>query len=125
MPVIGVLRAQSADDDYKNVTVPFLQGLKETGYVEGQNVAVEYRYAENQIDRLPALAANLVRRRGAVIIAAGTAEALAARPCIADRILVPASSDCASQYPRRRCPAVESIVVSHKASFGSAGNSFH
>ena len=48
MPVIGFLSAQSADDDYKNVTVPFLQGLKETGYVEGQNVAVEYRYAENQ-----------------------------------------------------------------------------
>ena len=43
MPVIGFLSSQSADDDYKNVTVPFLQGLKETGYVEGQNVAVEYR----------------------------------------------------------------------------------
>jgi putative ABC transport system substrate-binding protein len=60
MPVIGVLSAQSADVDYKNVTVPFLQGLKETGYVEGQNAAVEYRYAENQYDRLPALAAGLV-----------------------------------------------------------------
>ena len=46
MPVVGVLLAQSADD-YKNATVPFLQGLKETGYVEGQNVAVEYRWAEN------------------------------------------------------------------------------
>jgi putative tryptophan/tyrosine transport system substrate-binding protein len=52
MPVIGFLSAQSADDDYKN-TVPFFQGLKETGYVEGQNVAVEYRWAENQYDRLP------------------------------------------------------------------------
>ena len=49
--VVGFLSSQSADDDYKNVTVPFLQGLKETGYVEGQNVAVEYRYAENQFDR--------------------------------------------------------------------------
>jgi putative ABC transport system substrate-binding protein len=49
-PVIGYLSAQSADDDYKDVTVPFLQGLKETGYVEGQNVAVEYRYAENRFD---------------------------------------------------------------------------
>jgi hypothetical protein len=46
MPVIGFLSAQSADDDDKNFTVPFLQGLKESGYVEGQNVAVEYRYAE-------------------------------------------------------------------------------
>ena len=54
MPVIGYLGAQSGDNDYKDFTVPFLQGLKETGYVEGQNVAVEYRWAENQYDRLPA-----------------------------------------------------------------------
>jgi putative tryptophan/tyrosine transport system substrate-binding protein len=54
MPVIGFLNPQSADNS-KNVTVTFLQGLKETGYVEGENVAVEYRWAENQIDRLPAL----------------------------------------------------------------------
>jgi putative ABC transport system substrate-binding protein len=43
VPVVAWLSAQSADDDNKNHTVPFLQGLKETGYVEGQNVAVEYR----------------------------------------------------------------------------------
>jgi putative tryptophan/tyrosine transport system substrate-binding protein len=79
LPVIGFLGVQSADDDYKNITVPFLQGLKETGYVEGQNVAVEYRGAEDQYDRLPALAADLVRRRVAVIVAAGTTAALAAR----------------------------------------------
>jgi hypothetical protein len=47
MPVIGFLSAQSADDS-KNLTVPFLQSLKESGYVEGQNVAIEYRWAENQ-----------------------------------------------------------------------------
>jgi putative tryptophan/tyrosine transport system substrate-binding protein len=79
LPVIGYLGQQSADDDYKNVTVPFLQGLKETGYVEGQNVAIEYRWAENQIDRLPELAADLVRRRVAVIVATADVAALAAK----------------------------------------------
>jgi putative ABC transport system substrate-binding protein len=79
VPVIGFLLPQSADDDYKNATVPFLQGLKETGYVEGQNVGIEYRWAENNMDRLPELAADLVRRRVAVIVAAGTAEAVAAK----------------------------------------------
>jgi putative ABC transport system substrate-binding protein len=78
-PVIGFLSTQSADDDYKNFTVPFLQGLKETGFVEGQNVAIEYRWAENQLDRLPALAADLVCRGVAVILAGGTYAALAAK----------------------------------------------
>jgi putative tryptophan/tyrosine transport system substrate-binding protein len=72
VPVIGYLSPQSADDS-KFLTIPFLQGLKETGYVEGQNVAIEYRWAENQFDRLPALAADLVRRRVAVIVTNGTA----------------------------------------------------
>jgi putative ABC transport system substrate-binding protein len=78
MPVVGFLTDQSADDIYKN-TVPFLQGLKETGYVVGQNVAVEYGYAENQMDRLPSLAADLVRRHVAVIVASGTPAGLAAK----------------------------------------------
>src|SRR6516165_6545977 len=78
-PVVGWLSAGSADDDYKNRTVPFLQGLKETGYVEGQNVAVEYRRAESQLDRLPVLAADLVRRRVTVIVARDTHAALAAK----------------------------------------------
>jgi putative tryptophan/tyrosine transport system substrate-binding protein len=77
VPVIGYLSPQSAQGS-KNFTVPFLQGLKDTGYVEGQNVAVEYRWAENQYDRLPALAADLVRRV-AVIVAAGPEAALAAK----------------------------------------------
>jgi putative tryptophan/tyrosine transport system substrate-binding protein len=53
MPVIGYLSGQSADDEYKNAIVPFLQGLQETGCVVGQNVEMEYRWAENQYDRLP------------------------------------------------------------------------
>jgi putative ABC transport system substrate-binding protein len=79
LPVIGGLLSDSA----RNFTVPFFQGLKETGYVEGQNVAVEHRYAENQFDRLPALAADLVRRRVAVIVAAGIEAALAAKAAVA------------------------------------------
>jgi putative ABC transport system substrate-binding protein len=78
VPVIGVLLTQSANE-YKIEIVAFLQSLKETGYVEGQNVVVEYRYADNQYDRLPALAADLVRRRVAVIVANGSPAALAAK----------------------------------------------
>ena len=79
VPMIGYLSSQSADESYKYFIVPFLQGLKESGYVEGQNVAVEYRFAEIQYDRLPALAADLVLRRVAVIVASGTLASLAAK----------------------------------------------
>jgi putative ABC transport system substrate-binding protein len=79
VPVVGFLSVVTAEDEYKSITVPFLQGLKETGFVEGQNVAIEYRYAENQLDRLPALAADLVRRRVAVIATSGSLAALAAK----------------------------------------------
>ena len=79
MPVIGYLGTQSAELDYKNFTVPFLQGLRETGYVEGQNVAIEYLGAENQADRLPALAADLVCRGVAVIVTSGTPAVVAAK----------------------------------------------
>jgi putative tryptophan/tyrosine transport system substrate-binding protein len=83
MPVVGFLSSESAEDVYKNVTVPFLQSLKETGYVESQNVAVVYSWADYQYDRLPALAADLVRRRVAVIVAVGTPAALAAKAATA------------------------------------------
>ena len=78
VPVVGLLGMQSPEDD-KNVNVPFFQGLKETGYVESHNVTVEYRYAENQIDRLPALAADLVRSRVDVIVARGVTPAAVAK----------------------------------------------
>ena len=79
MPVIGFLHPTSPDA-YPDRLRAFRQGLKDTGYVEGENVAIEYRSAENQIDRLPALSAELVRRQVAVIAAIqGIAAVLAAR----------------------------------------------
>jgi putative ABC transport system substrate-binding protein len=70
MPVIGWLNPTSPDF-FADGLRGFRQGLKDTGYVEGENVSIEYRWAENQMDRLPALAAELVRRRVSVIVASG------------------------------------------------------
>jgi putative tryptophan/tyrosine transport system substrate-binding protein len=70
MPVIGFVNPQSADGHTERLR-GFRQGLKDTGYVEGENIAIEYRWAEGQFDRLGALAAELVRRQVAVIVATG------------------------------------------------------
>jgi putative tryptophan/tyrosine transport system substrate-binding protein len=67
MPVIGHLHSASANA-FEPLVAAFRNGLKETGYVEGQNVAIEFRWAEDQVDRFPALAADLVRRQVAVIV---------------------------------------------------------
>jgi putative ABC transport system substrate-binding protein len=72
MPVIGFLSARSQGED-ANVMATFHRGLKEAGYVEGQNLAIEYRWANGQNDRLPAMAADLVRRQVSVIVANGPA----------------------------------------------------
>jgi putative tryptophan/tyrosine transport system substrate-binding protein len=78
MPVIGVLDARSPGST-EGLLRGFRQGLKETGHVEGENVALEYRWADNQMDRLPALAAELARRQVSVIAASTAAVALAAK----------------------------------------------
>jgi putative ABC transport system substrate-binding protein len=70
MPVVGYLSSQSADTQ-TDLVRGFRRGLREIGYIEGENVAVNYRWADNEADRLPALAAELVRRQVAVIAASG------------------------------------------------------
>src|SRR6516165_5385122 len=70
MPVIGYLESRSPDTQADRLRA-FRQGLKDTGYVEGENVRIEYRWAENQVDRLPMLAAELVRQRVNVIATTG------------------------------------------------------
>ena len=72
MPVIGFLRSSPAKP-FAHIVVAFRQGLNETGFVEGQNVTIEQRWADNQLDRLPDLAADLVRRQVAVIVGNGPA----------------------------------------------------
>ena len=78
MPVIGFLNPTSPDAQANRLRA-FRQGLKDTGHVEGENLAIEHRWAEGQQDRLPALAAELVRRQVSVIAALGTVPAFAAK----------------------------------------------
>ena len=78
MPVVGFLRSTTAASAAHLVTA-FRQGLSETGFVEGQSVAIDYRWADNQNDRLPGLVAEMIRRRVAVIAAGGIAATKAAK----------------------------------------------
>ena len=78
LPVIGFLNS-GVPNGYRGLQTAFSKGVSEAGYIEGQNVTIEYHWAEGQDDRLPALVADLVRRRVSVIAATGTPAALAAK----------------------------------------------
>jgi putative tryptophan/tyrosine transport system substrate-binding protein len=82
MPVIGYLYAGSPDPS-ANLLRAFRKGLNEVGYVEGQNVAIEFRAAYNEFERLPDLAADLVRRRVAAIVTPGKLLTRKTRRCVA------------------------------------------
>src|SRR5215831_6761577 len=69
-PVIGFLHSSNRES-YASMTTAFREGLRETGYVEGQNIGIEYRWADGRLERLPELAAELVRRQVSVIFAGG------------------------------------------------------
>jgi putative ABC transport system substrate-binding protein len=98
MPVIGLLDSGSPGHNWVRA---FLQGLAETGYVEGQNTTIEYRWAEGRYDRLPALASDLAGRHVAVIVATSTPPALAAKKATTTiPVLRPAATPSISVWSR-------------------------
>src|SRR3954451_1265310 len=93
MPVVGFLNAASPDT-FTHLVAAFRKGLSEAGYFEGHNVAIEYRWAEGQYDRLPAMAADLVRRHVTVMtVTGGRASVLAAKAATHDVPIVFVSGD--------------------------------
>jgi putative ABC transport system substrate-binding protein len=111
MPVIGLLSGRSLDDS-KSMMVAFRRGLMEEGFVERQNVAVEYRWAEGHYDRLPALAADLAGRQVAVILAVGSVPSpLAAKAATSTTPIVlssVATRSSSALFPAFTGPAVTS-----------------
>jgi putative tryptophan/tyrosine transport system substrate-binding protein len=86
MPVIGFLHPSSPAEGYR--VLQFRQGLKDAGFIDGENVLIEYRWADNQLDRLPTLAAELAQRRVAVIATGGFPSTFAAKAATATIAIV-------------------------------------
>src|SRR5258705_1791942 len=114
MPVVGYLGPGSAVSDAFRVTA-FRQGLSEAGFVEGQNVTVDYRWAEEHYDRLPAMATDLVNRHVAVIVATSTPAALAAK---AATTTVPIHKPACSQLDQL---FKDRIAVTDRSAFSAFG----
>jgi ABC-type uncharacterized transport system substrate-binding protein len=108
MPVIGYLNNGSPDSDTHRLT-GLRRGLNQIGYVEGRNLVIEYRWAANQADRLPALAAELVRRQVTVIVAAGLLPSLAAKSAATSIPIVSAHPNKSLNSHRREGRAVMAL----------------
>jgi hypothetical protein len=120
MPVIGFLSSRSPGESASNVDA-FHRGLKETGYVDGENVSIEYRWAEGQYDRLPALSAELVRRQVAARQMADLAmHGLNARCAEAVPAVSPAVSD-GDGCRRRAEPTTSTADCSRRVNLNHAG----
>jgi putative ABC transport system substrate-binding protein len=115
MPVIGYLSSRSSDTE-AHLLVSFRQGLSESSFSEGRNVAIEYRYAEGQLDRLPSLVADLVRRQVAVIVTTGGGQA--AQAAKAATTTVPIVFTSAGD------PIKEGLVAPSSGRESYGGNSF-